>query len=86
MCDARPLRVLNMMKKHKADYRVLGALEAQLPLLQELCSEQVHLLDTQAGTDIQQIPFPGDTTHPQGGFCTGVMTFTCNPDLIAVRP
>jgi hypothetical protein len=46
---------------------------------------QVHVLDTQAGTDIQQIPFPGDTTNPQGGFCTGV-TFTCNPDLIAVRP
>jgi DNA-binding beta-propeller fold protein YncE len=46
---------------------------------------QVHLLDTQAGRDIQQIPFPGDTTNPQGGFCTGV-TFTCNPDLIAVKP
>jgi hypothetical protein len=46
---------------------------------------QVHLLDTQAGGDIQQIPFPGDTINPQGGFCTGV-TFTCNPDLIAVKP
>ena len=46
---------------------------------------QVHILDTQAGGDIQQIPFPGDTTNPQGGFCTGV-TFTCNPDLIAIKP
>ena len=46
---------------------------------------QVHILDTQAGGDIQQIPFPGDTTNPQGGFCNGV-TFTCNPDLIAIKP
>jgi hypothetical protein len=45
----------------------------------------VHVLDTQSGSDIQQISFPPDASTLQGGLCTGV-TFTCSPDLIAVRP
>ncbi len=46
---------------------------------------QVHVLDTQSGADIQQLPFPTDTTTLLSGLCGGV-TFTCNPDLIAVKP
>jgi hypothetical protein len=45
----------------------------------------VHVLDTQTGGDIQQISFPTDASTLQGGLCTGV-TFTCNPDLIAIKP
>jgi hypothetical protein len=39
----------------------------------------VHVIDTVAGDDIQQITFPEN-------FCGGGVTFTCKPDLIAVRP
>jgi DNA-binding beta-propeller fold protein YncE len=46
---------------------------------------QVHILDTQSGGDIQQISFPTDAATFQAGLCHGV-TFTCNPDLIAVKP
>jgi hypothetical protein len=46
---------------------------------------QVHVLDTQSGSDIQQISFPRDAATLQGGLCVGV-TSTCNPDLIAVKP
>jgi hypothetical protein len=46
---------------------------------------QVHILDTQSGADIQQISFPTDATTLLSGLCSGV-TFTCNPDLIAVKP
>jgi trimeric autotransporter adhesin len=46
---------------------------------------QVHILDTQSGADIQQISFPTDATTLLSGFCSGV-TFTCNPNLIAVKP
>ena len=46
---------------------------------------QVHVLDTQNGRDIQQISFPTDATTLQAGLCVGT-TFTCNPDLIAVKP
>jgi len=46
---------------------------------------QVHVLDTQNSSDIQQISFPADATNLQGGLCVGT-TFTCNPDLIAVKP
>jgi len=46
---------------------------------------EVHVIDTPTGTDLQQISFPGTATNPQGGFCTGV-TFTCMPDLVAVKP
>ncbi|MGH9503122.1 MAG: hypothetical protein ACRD20_09750 [Terriglobales bacterium] len=46
---------------------------------------QVHILDTQNGGDIQQISFLTDVTTLQAGLCNGV-TFTCNPDLIAVMP
>ncbi len=46
---------------------------------------QVHVLDTEAGSDITQISFPTDATTLQGGLCVGT-TFTCNPDLIAVKP
>ncbi len=46
---------------------------------------QVHVLDTQSGADIQQLSFPTDTTTLLSGLCGGV-TFTCNPDLIAVKP
>ena len=46
---------------------------------------QVHILDTQSGGDIQQISFTTDATTLQAGLCNGV-TFTCNPDLIAVKP
>ncbi len=46
---------------------------------------QVHVLDTQTGGDIQQISFPTDATTLQAGLCVGT-TFTCNPDLIAVKP
>ncbi len=46
---------------------------------------QVHILDTQNGGDILQISFPTDPTTFQAGLCNGV-PFTCNPDLIAVKP
>lgn len=46
---------------------------------------QVHILDTQSGADIQQLSFPTDSTTLLSGLCSGV-TFTCNPDLIAVKP
>ena len=46
---------------------------------------QVHILDTQNGGDILQISFPTDPTTFQAGLCSGV-PFTCNPDLIAVKP
>ena len=46
---------------------------------------QVHVLDTQTGADIQQISFTTDTTTLQAGLCIG-STFTCNPDLVAVKP
>jgi hypothetical protein len=39
----------------------------------------VHVIDTVAGNDIQQISFPQN-------FCGGGVTFTCKPDLIAVKP
>jgi trimeric autotransporter adhesin len=45
----------------------------------------VHVVDTVTGRDIQQISFPQNPITLQGGLCSGV-TFTCNPDLIAVRP
>jgi hypothetical protein len=46
---------------------------------------QVHVLDTQSGSDVQQISFPTDATNLQAGLCVGT-TVTCNPDLIAVKP
>ena len=46
---------------------------------------QVHILDTQNGGDILQISFPTDPTIFRAGLCNGV-PFTCNPDLIAVKP
>jgi WD40 repeat protein len=46
---------------------------------------KVHVLDTQTGGDILQISFPVDATTFQAGLCDGV-SFTCNPDLIAVKP
>ena len=46
---------------------------------------QVHILDTQTGGDVLQISFPTDPTTFQAGLCNGV-PFTCNPDLIAVKP
>jgi hypothetical protein len=46
---------------------------------------QVHILDTQSSADIQQISFPTDATTLLSGLCSGV-TFTCNPDLIAIKP
>jgi WD40 repeat protein len=46
---------------------------------------QVHAIDTPTGTDLTQISFPPTASNPQGGFCTGV-TFTCMPDLVAVKP
>jgi trimeric autotransporter adhesin len=45
----------------------------------------VHILDTQNGGDIQQLSFPTDATILLAGLCSGV-TFTCNPDLIAIKP
>src|SRR6266550_913395 len=39
----------------------------------------VHVIDTVAGNDIQQISFPQN-------FCGSGVTFTCKPDLVAVRP
>jgi len=45
----------------------------------------VHVVDTVTGGDIQQISFPQNPTTLQGGLCSEVM-FTCNPDLIAVKP
>jgi hypothetical protein len=41
---------------------------------------KVHVVDTVTFADIQQISFPQNP-----GLCSGV-TFTCNPDLIAVKP
>jgi hypothetical protein len=46
---------------------------------------QVHLLSTVANSDILQISFPPGTTSQPTGLCSGV-TFTCLPDLIAVKP
>ncbi len=46
---------------------------------------QVHILDTQSSADIQQISFPSDATTLLSGLCSGV-TFTCNSDLIAIKP
>lgn len=46
---------------------------------------QVHILDTQTGSDVLQISFTTDATTLQAGLCDGV-TFPCNPDLIAVKP
>jgi hypothetical protein len=46
---------------------------------------QVHVLDTRNGSDILQISFPTDVTSLHAGLCVGT-TFTCNPDLIAVKP
>ena len=46
---------------------------------------QVHVLDTENGGDILQLSFPTDPTTFQAGLCDGV-SFTCNPDLIAVKP
>ena len=46
---------------------------------------QVHILDTQNGGDILQISFPTDPTTFQAGLC-GDVPFTCDPDLIAVKP
>jgi hypothetical protein len=46
---------------------------------------QVHLLSTVANSDILQISFPPGTTSQPTGLCSGV-TFTCVPDLIAVKP
>jgi DNA-binding beta-propeller fold protein YncE len=46
---------------------------------------QVHVLDTQNGSDILQLSFPTDATTLTSGLCSGV-TFTCTPDLIAVKP
>ena len=46
---------------------------------------QVHILDTQNGSDIQQLSLPTDATTLLSGLCSGV-TFTCNPDLIAIKP
>lgn len=46
---------------------------------------QVHILDTQTGGDVLQISFLTDPTTFQAGLCNG-MPFTCNPDLIAVKP
>jgi hypothetical protein len=46
---------------------------------------KVHVLDTQTGGDILQLSFPVDATTFQAGLCEGA-SFTCNPDLIAVKP
>jgi WD40 repeat protein len=46
---------------------------------------QVHVLDTQNGSDILQLTFPTDATTLLSGLCSGT-TFPCNPDLIAVKP
>jgi trimeric autotransporter adhesin len=46
---------------------------------------QVHVLDTESGGDILQISFPTDPTTFQAGLCNG-SNFTCNPNLIAVKP
>lgn len=46
---------------------------------------QIHVLDTQTGSDIEQIPLPTDVTTLLTGACSGV-TFICTPDLIAVAP
>jgi hypothetical protein len=46
---------------------------------------QVHVLDTQTGGDVLQLSFPVDATTFQAGLCEGV-SFTCSPDLIAVKP
>jgi hypothetical protein len=46
---------------------------------------QIHILDTQNGSDIQQLSLPTDVTTLLSGLCSGV-TFRCDPDLIAVKP
>jgi hypothetical protein len=43
--NARPRTIVQAMKKHKADRRAVGALEAYVPILDELCTDQVHLVD-----------------------------------------
>jgi hypothetical protein len=46
---------------------------------------QVHIVDTQTASDIQQVTFTQDPATLLGGLCSGV-TVTCKPNLIAVRP
>jgi WD40 repeat protein len=45
----------------------------------------LHVVDTQIGVDTQQISFPVNSSTLTGGLCSAV-TFTCNPDLVAVKP
>jgi hypothetical protein len=44
--------------------------------------DSLHVIDTVAGGDLQQIPF----LPPSGNLCTNNVSFTCTPDLIAVKP
>jgi hypothetical protein len=46
---------------------------------------QVHVVDTQTASDIQQVTFTQDPATLLGGLCSGV-TGTCKPNLMAVRP
>jgi hypothetical protein len=45
----------------------------------------VHVVDTQTASDIQQVTFTQDPATLLGGLCSGVTT-TCKPNLIAARP
>ena len=65
---------------------IQGSLNSSGSLLYIAAADgQVHVLNTQTGGDTQQISFPTDVTTLQSGLCLGT-TFTCNPDLIAVKP
>jgi hypothetical protein len=45
----------------------------------------VHIVDTQTPSDIQQVTFTQDPATLLGGLCSGVTT-ACKPNLIAARP
>ena len=45
----------------------------------------VHVLDTQAATDVQQLTLPISSESQPNGLCTGV-SFVCKPNLIAAKP
>ncbi len=44
--------------------------------------DSLHVVDTVAGGDLQQVPF----LPPTGNLCGNNVSFTCAPDLIAVKP
>jgi hypothetical protein len=44
--------------------------------------DALHVIDTITNSDVQQIPF----LPPTGNLCGNNVSFTCAPDLMAVKP